>query len=87
MVDKSTQRIFLSFAAQRKYFIRQIDIVTAFLSASLPAVCCIKLPDVCGDPPGFVRQLFIALYLHIEALKLWNQEWSTVMASLGFVQS
>ena len=54
VVDKSTLRIFLAFAAQRKYFIRQIDIVTAFLNANLPDVCYVKLPEVCGDLPGFV---------------------------------
>ena len=42
---------------------------------------------MCGDPPGFMRQLFKALYGHVEAPKLWNQEWSSVMTSLGFVHS
>ena len=78
---------FLAFAAQRKYFIRQIDIVTAFLNAHLPEVCYVKLPKVCGDPPGLVRQFSKALYRHVEAPKLWNLEWSAVMSSLGFVQS
>ena len=49
--------------------------------------CYIKLPTVCGDPPGLVRRLFKALYGHVEAPKLWNQEWSSVMRDLGFVQS
>ena len=87
VVDKSTLRTFLSFAAQRKYFIRQIDIVTAFLNAPLPDICYVKLPKVCGDPPDLVRQLFKALYGHVEAPKLWNLERSAVMVSLGFVQS
>ena len=69
VVDKSTLRIFLSFAAQRKYFIRQIDIVTAFLNAPMSDTCYIKLPKVCGDPPDLVRQLFKALYGHVEAVE------------------
>ena len=87
VVDKSTLRIFLSYAAQCKYFIRQIDIVTAFLNAPMTDTCYIKLPRVCGDPPDLVRKLFKALYGHVEAPKLWNMEWSTVMQDLGFVQS
>ena len=87
VVDKSTLRIFLAFAAQHKYFICQIDVVTAFLNAALPELCFIKLPKVCGDPEGYVRPLYKALYGHIEAPKLWNKEWSILMLELGFVQS
>ena len=87
VVDESTLHIFLAFAAQCKFFIRQIDIITAFLNAPLPDICYMKLPKVCGDPPGLVRQLFKALYGHVEAPKLWNLEWSAVMISFGFVQS
>ena len=49
VVDKSTLRIFLSFAAQRKYFIRQIDIVTAFLNAPLPDICYVKTESMWGS--------------------------------------
>ena len=61
--------------------------MTAFLNAPMSDTCYIKLPKVCGDPPDLVRQLFKALYGHVEAPKLWNMEWSAVMVGLGFVQS
>ena len=86
-MDKTTIRIFLAFAAQRKYFICQVDVVTAFLNAALPEVCFIKLPKVCGDPENYVRPLFKALYGHVEAPKLWNEEWAIFMVEIGFTRS
>ena len=65
----------------------QVDVVTAFLNAALPEVCFIKLPKVCGDPENNVRPLFKALCGHVEAPKLWNEEWAIFMVEIGFTRS
>ena len=42
---------------------------------------------MCGDADGYVRPLLRALYGHVEAPKLWNQEWAVFMVELGFMRS
>ena len=72
MVDKSTLRIFFSLVAKRKLFLKQGDIVMAYLNADMHNEVYVRLPAVCNDPPCKVRRLLKALYGHPKAGQLWN---------------
>ena len=87
VIDKSSLRIFFTLAARNKYFMRQADVVTAYLNAAMNEEVYVKLPRVCGDDPTLVRRLFKALYGHPRAGQLWNKKFVDFMLSLGFIQS
>ena len=58
VVDKATLRIFFTISGREKLFIRQADVVTAYLNAAMDEEVFIKLPKICGDNSTQVQQLF-----------------------------
>ena len=85
VVDKTSLRLFFTMAARKNLFMRQADVVTAYLNADMPDEVYIKLPKICGDDPNMVRRLFKALYGHPKAGKLWNTDFVGFTGDEGFV--
>ena len=54
MVDKITLRLFLTLVGRKQLFIRQADVVTAYLNIAMPDEVYVKLPGICGDDPSLV---------------------------------
>ena len=48
-------------------FLRQVDIITAYLNTEMPDEVYIKLLSICGDDADMVRHLLRALYGHPKA--------------------
>ena len=48
VVDKATLRIFFTISGREKLYIRQADVVTAYLNAAMDEEVFIKLPKICG---------------------------------------
>ena len=63
---------------------RQADVVTAYLNATMPDEVYIKLPKICGDDPSMVRRLYKALYGHLKARRLWNRDFVGFTSDEGF---
>ena len=71
---------------RRQLFLRQADVVIAYLHAAMPDEVDIKLPAICGDDPNMVRQLLRTLYGHPKAGHLWNVDFVQFMWGEGFLQ-
>ena len=84
VVDKTTLRSFFTMAACKNLFMRQADVVTAYLNAEMPDEVYIKLPKNCGDDQNMVRRLYKALYGHPTAGKLWNTDFVGFTGDEGF---
>ena len=87
MVDKATLRIFFTISGRERLYLRQADVVTAYLNADMDEEVYIKLPKICGDDSNQVRPLLKALYGHPKAGQLWNNKFVTFMNEEGFIQS
>ena len=87
VVNKDTIRLFFTIVGRGKMFLKQGDVVTAYLNADMDEPVYIKLPKICGDEEGFVRVLWKALYGHPKAGQLWNNTFVNTMTELGFTQS
>ena len=70
---------------RRQLFLRQADVITAYLNAQMPDEVYIKLPKICGDEDNLVRRLWKALYGHPKAGNLWNSDFVKFMLE-GFKQ-
>ena len=68
-------------------FLKQGDVVTAYLNADMDEQVYIKLPKICGDEEGFVGELWKALYGRPKAGQLWNNTFVNTMTKMGFKQS
>ena len=86
VVDKTTLRLFFTLVGRKQLFIRQADVVTAYLNAAMPDEVYVKLPSICGDDPTLVRRLLRALYGHPKAGNLWNFDFVNFMLGEGFLQ-
>ena len=84
VVDKTSLRLFFTTAARKNLFMRQVDVVTSYLNASMSAEVHIKLPKICGDDPSMVRRLYKALYGHLKARRLWNRDFVGFTSDEGF---
>ena len=84
MVDKTTLRLFYTMVGRRQLFLRQADVVTAYLNSAMPDEVYVRLPSICGDQPGYVRRLYKALYGHPKAGNLWNCDFVTFARIEGF---
>ena len=87
MVDKAMLRIFFTMPGRERLYLRQADVVTAYLNADMDKEVYIKLPKICGDDSNQVRALLKALYGHPKAGQLWNNKFVTFMKEEGFTQS
>ena len=87
VVDKATLRIFFTISGREKLYIRQADVVTAYLNAAMDEEVFIKLLKICSDDSSQVRQLLKALYGHPKAGQLWNNKIVGFMKNEGFIQS
>ena len=70
MIDKATLRIFFTISGRERLYLRQADVVTAYLNADMDEEVYIKLPKICGDDSNQVRPLLKAL---------WSPESGTTM--------
>ena len=77
VVNKDTMliRLFFAIVGRHKMFLKQGDVVTAYLNADMDEQVYIKLPEICGDKAGFVREIWKALYGHPKAGQLWNNSF------------
>ena len=55
---------------RKSLFLRQADVITAYLNAEMPDEVYIKLLSICGDDADMVRRLLGALYGHPQAGQL-----------------
>ena len=85
VVDKATLQIFFTISGREKLFIRQVDVVTAYLNAAMDEEVFIKLLNICGDDSSQVRQFFKALYGNPKAGQLWNNKFVGFMKNEGFI--
>ena len=49
VVDKATLRIFFTISGRERLYLRQADVVTAYLNANMYEEVYIKLPKICED--------------------------------------
>ena len=84
VVDKNTLRIFLHLAASEHMFLKHTDVVSAFIQADMEGEVYVILPEICGDPPGMVRQLFRALNGVKRASQLWHKRLHEFMLNEKF---
>ena len=85
VVDFSSVRVMLALAVQRRYFIHQMDIKTAFLHEKIDTDVFITAPEgVMLCEPGKVLKLRRGLYGLKQAPKLWHDTWKSVMKNIGF---
>ena len=85
VVDFTTVRTCLTVAVQRKYFIHQMDVRTAFLHGKIDTDVYIRAPDgltLCND--GQMLKLQRGLYGLKQAPRLWQEKWMSVMNKMGF---
>ena len=87
MIDKALLRIFFTIAGREHLFMRQADVITAYLNAKMDNEVYIKLPIICGDDNNYVRRLLKALYGHPKARQLWNMKFVAFMIAQNFKQS
>ena len=71
---------------RKRLFLRQADVITAYLNANMPDEVYIKLPKICGDAVDLVCRLWKALYGHPKAGNLWNTDFVEFMLQEGFKQ-
>lgn len=82
----STVRMMLSFALNKNYLTRQLDIPTAFLNGELEQDIYIKTPEgVDSDSP--VLKLRKALYGLKEAPRSWNRKFHEFVTKNGLIRS
>ena len=85
----SSLRLILALAVNHGWGLRQLDVVTAFLKAKLPAdeVVYMSPPPGLDIPAGHALRLQRCLYGLKQASHHWNQELHTTLLRLGFVRS
>ena len=64
VVNKDMLRLFLTIVGKHRLFLRQADVVTAYLNAHIDEEVYVRLPEICGEDRSLVRQLFRALFGH-----------------------
>ena len=67
VVAKTTLQLFFTMVGRNNLFLRQVDIITAYLNTEMPDEVYIKLPSICGDDADMVRRLLHALFGHPKA--------------------
>ena len=77
-------RTLLAIAAQRRYYIRQIDIVSAYPRAKLHALVYMRPPRALKAPEGMVCLLNRPLYGLKQLGREWYLEAYVVLENLGF---
>ena len=83
-LKQDSLRIIISFAAERSFKIRQLDVKAAYLYADLKEEIYMKAPE--GDPyhdKGFWK-LKKALYGLKQAAREWNENISNFIQNMGF---
>ncbi|KAL0291613.1 UNVERIFIED_CONTAM: Retrovirus-related Pol polyprotein from transposon TNT 1-94 [Sesamum radiatum] len=80
-------RLFLALAAAFDWHIYQFDVNNAFLHGYLDEEIFMEAPEGYQVPEGHVCRLKRSLYGLKQASRQWNQEFTTQIASYGFVQS
>jgi hypothetical protein len=85
----ATFRVFLAIAAQERFtFLNQMDVVTAFLNGTIEEEVYMAQPPSFRDPrhPDLVCKLQKAIYGLKQAGRVWYQDVSQYIVSLGFTQ-
>ena len=85
VVDKTSVRIFLTTCAMMHKHLLHLDVVSAYLHATLPGPA--RYITLWGDEENMVRQLFKALNGIDNAAKLWNKHYDSFMLREGFLRS
>ena len=83
----TTVRTMIAVASVRQWKIFQMDVKNAFLNGDLHEEVYMSPPPGVQHQPGEVCRLRKALYGLKQAPRAWFEKFSTVIASLGFVQS
>nr|GEV68648.1 hypothetical protein [Tanacetum cinerariifolium] len=79
-------RIFLSYAAHKRFIVYQMDVKTTFLHGSLKEDVYVCQPEgfIDADHPSHVYKLKKALYGLKQALRAWYDDLSTFLLENGF---
>ena len=80
-------RIFLSFVADRKLYIRQCDVKTAFLHGNLDEEIYMVQPEGFNDGSGKVWRLLKSLYGLKQSPRCWNFRVDEFLKNQGFNQT
>ncbi|XP_052624739.1 uncharacterized mitochondrial protein AtMg00810-like [Lactuca sativa] len=83
----TTVRTMIAVASVRQWKIFQMDVKNAFLNGDLHEEVYMTPPPGIQHRPGEVCRLRKALYGLKQAPRAWFEKFSTVITSLGFVQS
>lgn len=86
VVNFDTVRIALTIAADRRYYLRQFDVKTAFLHAELEETVYLDLPKG-YEVPGMVMKLNKAVYGLKQSSRCWNEKISTILTNCDLKQS
>ena len=84
----NTFRLILAFIAAEDYDLQHLDVVTAFLNASVEEDIYMRVPEGVAAPPGTVCKLVKALYGIKQAPFAWHADIAaTLVSTLGFKAS
>ncbi|KAM1807138.1 hypothetical protein ACFX11_030192 [Malus domestica] len=90
VVKPTTVRLILALAAQFNWSLRQLDVRNAFLHGDLLDEVYMSQPPgfVCSShPSNYVCKLQKSLYGFKQALRAWNEKFTSFLPSLGFKAS
>ncbi|KAK4397129.1 Retrovirus-related Pol polyprotein from transposon RE1 [Sesamum angolense] len=82
-----TVRLFLVISAIFNWHIHRLDVNNAFLHGYLDEDIFMEAPEGFHVPTGHVCKLKRSLYGLKQASRQWNQEFTSKIASFGFIQS
>ncbi len=89
VVQFSSIRVLLAFAAQHNMEIHQMDVVTAFLNGNLEEEIYMQQPEgyVVPGKENLICQLKKSLYGLKQSPRCWNKAFSDYLVSISFKQS
>ncbi len=85
VVKPMSHKCLFTVRVKRGYWIRHMDVVTAFLYRFLDEVIYIKQPHLFTTKLDNVRKLMKALYEPKQALNVWYQTFVEFLKKLRFV--